>query len=55
MCRSSANEWCEMECESLMADKGSMYMEISQKTVEHLSLQEQTQNDNLIRRRTVSD
>ena len=25
-CRSSANEWCIIECESLMADKGLIYI-----------------------------
>ena len=25
-CRSSANEWCMIECESIMADKGLIYM-----------------------------
>ena len=24
--KSSANEWCMIECESIMADKGLMYM-----------------------------
>ena len=25
-CKSSANEWCMIECETIMADKGLMYM-----------------------------
>ena len=25
-CKSSANEWCMIECESIMADKGLIYM-----------------------------
>ena len=25
-CKSSANEWCMIECESIMADKGLVYM-----------------------------
>ena len=25
-CMSSANEWCMIECESIMADKGLAYM-----------------------------
>ena len=25
-CKSSANEWCMTECESIMADKGLIYM-----------------------------
>ena len=27
-CMSSANEWCMIECESIMADKGLIYMVI---------------------------
>ena len=25
-CKSSANEWCMIDCESIMADKGLLYM-----------------------------
>ena len=25
-CKSSANEWCMIECESIMADKGFIYI-----------------------------
>ena len=25
-CKSSTNEWCMIECESIMADKGLIYM-----------------------------
>ena len=48
-CKTSANEWCMKECESIMVDKGITYMV---KTIvkelnpeEHLSVQEQKQNN----------
>ena len=47
-CRSSANEWCLMECESIMADKGLIYMVKSIGPLnpeEHLSVQEQKLNN----------
>ena len=28
-CKSFANEWCMIECESIMGDKGLLYMEKS--------------------------
>ena len=48
-CKSSANEWCMIECESIMADKGLVYMvksiEPKLNPGEHLSVLEQKQNN----------
>ena len=48
-CRSSANEWCLIECESIMVDKALTYMEKSTGSrsdfEEHQIVQEQWQNN----------
>ena len=56
---SVANTWCSIECELIMVGKGMMTTEksirLEMQREEHLNVQEQNQNNNLLERRTVCD